>query len=62
MLDGNKSKQPLTVLVENSGKVTYNPTLLSVIGNNELPEQEWPEVERQSTGSNLMDKFLDWLG
>ena len=35
--------------------------LLTIIGNTELPKQEWPEPEKQTTGMSWMDKLIDLM-
>lgn len=59
--DGDKTKQPLSVFVDDSGRVIYNPAQATIIGNAELPEQEWPEPEKQTTGMSWMDKLIDLM-
>lgn len=60
IIDGDTSLPPLVVVVDENKQRWYRGRFNDDI--DKLPEQEWPEVERQSTGSNLMDTFLDWLG
>lgn len=60
VLDGDKSQPPLVVVVERNNQTWYQGRY--VFEKDILPEQEWPTSEKQSTGSDFMDKFLDWLG
>lgn len=59
ILDGDKSRPPFVVVVDDNKQTWFEGQY--VAEKDDLPEQKWPEPEKQSTGMSWMDKLIDWL-